>query len=97
MSTRAEKYTCPCCGHRTLPEAATYEICPVCLWEDDGVSTDNPQQWGEGPNGISLAEGQARYRQDGRVACDAPPHFCARPPREDEPLDPDWRPFVENG
>lgn len=96
MSTSTEKYTCQCCGHRTLPETATYEICPVCLWEDDGVSTANPTQWGEGPNGISLAEGQARYRRDGRTSFDEPPSWVARHPRPDEPLDPDWSPFSEN-
>lgn len=53
-------------------------------------------EWGEGPNGISLAEGQARYRRDGHAHRDEPPHFAARPPRDDEPLDPEWSPFVGN-
>ena len=27
---------CPCCGSRTLEKLApgTYQICPVCFWED---------------------------------------------------------------
>lgn len=31
---------CPCCGYLTLPERGQYDICPVCLWEDDGRSED---------------------------------------------------------
>lgn len=29
------KFTCPCCGYRTLNERGAYDICPVCFWEDD--------------------------------------------------------------
>jgi len=30
-----EKYTCPCCGYKTLDDEHEYEICPICYWEDD--------------------------------------------------------------
>ncbi|MBN6888739.1 hypothetical protein JRF95_19980 [Cytobacillus horneckiae] len=32
------KYTCLCCGNKTLNEEPpdTYEICETCFWEDDG-------------------------------------------------------------
>ena len=29
------KLACPCCGCLTLPSHGTYDICPVCFWEDD--------------------------------------------------------------
>ncbi|MDO9454505.1 CPCC family cysteine-rich protein [Nocardioides sp.] len=88
MTTHA---TCRCCGFRTLQEPGRYEVCPVCLWEDDGgISPD--QRYG-GPNGISLVEGQVRFQQEGRSADDAPPAFCARRPRADELKDPSWQPF----
>lgn len=34
-----KKYTCPCCGYKTLEEEVrgSYEICPICFWEDDSV------------------------------------------------------------
>lgn len=34
-----ELYTCPCCGYKTLEECppGTFEICPICHWEDDNV------------------------------------------------------------
>ena len=87
----SERATCPCCGYRTLSKAAAYEVCPVCLWEDDGAVSPN-KRYG-GPNGISLAEGQERYRREGRAHADSPPNFCARPPRHDEPRDRAWQPY----
>jgi len=30
-------FACPCCGYLTIsgPPPGTFEICPVCNWEDD--------------------------------------------------------------
>ncbi len=86
-----ERATCPCCGYRTLPESGAYEVCPVCLWEDDGfVSTEEPDVWRGGPNGISLVEGQRNFARYGA----AHPENAGevRPPRRNEPRDPGWRP-----
>jgi hypothetical protein len=33
--------TCPCCGLIALDECGNYNICPRCMWEDDGFSRDN--------------------------------------------------------
>lgn len=56
------KYTCPCCGYKTLDEAppGTYEICPVCYWEDDAVQFKNPDFAG-GANQVSLRQAQQNY------------------------------------
>ncbi|MFF1770133.1 CPCC family cysteine-rich protein [Streptomyces sp. NPDC058249] len=35
-------YGCPCCGFLTLDERGSYEICPVCFWEDDGQDAKMP-------------------------------------------------------
>lgn len=53
------KYTCPCCGYKTLDEQppGTYEICYLCFWEDDPVQFENADYVG-GANGISLREVQ---------------------------------------
>lgn len=92
VATRA---TCPCCGHRSLPDGpGAYELCPVCLWEDDGTP-DGPYGVG-GPNGYSLVYGQRRYLRERRAQDDSPPYFCARPPREDEPRDPAWTPHPDS-
>lgn len=38
-----EKFTCPCCGYKTLIfEAGSYDICQICFWEDDPEQRKNP-------------------------------------------------------
>lgn len=92
VATRA---TCPCCGHRSLPAGpGAFEVCPICLWEDDGTP-DGPYGVG-GPNGYSLVHGQRRYLREHRAHDDSPPHFCARPPRENERRDPAWAPHPDS-
>lgn len=55
------KFQCPCCMCFTLDEVATYDICPVCFWEDDGTTGDHAFS----PNGLSLAEARANYLKFG--------------------------------
>lgn len=31
-----KRFNCPCCGYLTLDEKASYEVCILCDWEDDG-------------------------------------------------------------
>jgi len=56
------KYTCPCCGYKTLGEEppGTFDICPICYWEDDSVQFNNPDYAG-GANKISLRQAQKNY------------------------------------
>lgn len=51
---------CPACGFLTVPldYYGTYNLCPVCDWEDDGVQLANPG-CGGGANSESLIEAQA--------------------------------------
>ncbi|MDX2622394.1 CPCC family cysteine-rich protein [Streptomyces sp. NPDC012486] len=52
----SDSYPCPCCGHRVLDAMpGSYEICPVCFWEDDGIQFRWPTMDG-GANKISLIE-----------------------------------------
>jgi len=30
----AIRYSCPCCGHRTLRQRGGYDICRECKWEE---------------------------------------------------------------
>src|SRR5436305_8121773 len=55
-------YACPCCGFLTLeePPPGTYEICPVCYWEDDPVQFDDPSYTG-GANRVSLAQARQNF------------------------------------
>lgn len=42
---------CPCCGYPTLHGRETYEICPLCWWEDDGQDDSDADEVLGGPNG----------------------------------------------
>ncbi|HYR11203.1 MAG TPA: CPCC family cysteine-rich protein [Longimicrobium sp.] len=55
-------HPCPCCGFRTMTEAwrGTYDLCPVCNWEDDGVQYHDPDYRG-GANLESLNEARAAF------------------------------------
>lgn len=49
-------FPCPCCQFLTLSKAppGTYDICPVCNWEDDPVQFYDPEFKG-GANEVSLS------------------------------------------
>jgi hypothetical protein len=77
------KYPCPCCGLLTLDELppGTYEICPVCEWEDDPVQFNDPDYIG-GANVMSLNQAKKHFIKMG--AADAALKNKVRPPHEDE-------------
>ena len=62
------KFACPCCGYLTLNEEppGTYEICPVCFWEDDSVQYEQPFFEG-GANSVSLTEARRNYLEFGAI------------------------------
>jgi hypothetical protein len=55
-------FACLCCGYLTLEEEppGTYDICPVCFWEDDPVQGADATVVG-GANAISLAEARRSF------------------------------------
>jgi len=67
MSVPERRHQCPCCDYYTLAQRASYEICPVCYWEDDGQDMDGLDVV-SGPNHITLREGRANFASIG--ACD---------------------------
>jgi hypothetical protein len=66
MSTT--KYICPCCGLTTLTQKGpgTFEICPVCYWEDDNVQYEDPDYSG-GANNVSLNQARINYKKFGAI------------------------------
>ena len=55
------KYPCPCCGYLVFEESpGSYEICPICFWEDDLTQLRFPRMSG-GANRVSLIEAQENY------------------------------------
>lgn len=61
-----KRFACPCCGYLTLPEEpiGTYNICPVCFWEDDEVQNNDPTFRG-GANRVSLVEARENFNAFG--------------------------------
>jgi hypothetical protein len=86
---RPARYYCPCCGYRTFVDPpGSYDICPICFWEDDDVQFDDPDLEG-GANGVSLREAQRNFVEFG--ACEREMLSHVRPPKEGEERDPNWR------
>jgi Cysteine-rich CPCC len=61
-------YPCPCCDYFTLPRQVpnSFEICPVCFWEDDGLQLLDPH-FADGANSISLHQAKANYARWGAI------------------------------
>jgi hypothetical protein len=81
------RFPCPCCDFLTLEEAptGTFQICPVCRWEDDNVQYADLDYWG-GANKVSLSEARENFRRLGtsdqrRLASARPPLLEEHPDR----------------
>lgn len=76
-------FPCPCCGFLTLAQRppGTFDICPVCFWEDDQIQFRDPDYRG-GANTVSLTEARVNFRTLGA----SDPNFTAnvRPPHPHE-------------
>jgi hypothetical protein len=59
--TREKRFPCPGCGFLVFVEPSSYEICPVCFWDDNPVQlTESLTGWFA--NHVSLLEGQKHFR-----------------------------------
>jgi hypothetical protein len=85
------EFPCPCCGHLVFRETpGSYEICPICFWEDDAIQLRWPD-WAGGANRPSLDEAQRNFMRFGAMEDRFVPNV--RPPTEHERLDEGWRPI----
>lgn len=86
------KYTCPCCGYKTLDEEppGSWEICDICYWEDDPLQFEKPNEEG-GANQPSLRQAQQNFLAFG--ACDEECIELVRKPNEHDDKDPHWKPL----
>lgn len=62
-----KKHLCPVCRKHCFSEYGSYEICPVCKWEDDPVQGKDHCFYG-GANNLSVNESQLYYYLKGRPA-----------------------------
>lgn len=86
------KFTCPCCGHKTFREKpnGTYNICPVCFWEDDPTQLNDPN-YESGANPTSLKKAQKNFIEFG--ACHINMKHHVRQANIEEPKDRSWKPY----
>jgi hypothetical protein len=76
-------HRCPCCKFRTLSARGSFEICPVCYWEDDGQGEHDADVVRGGPNGsLSLRQAHLNYQRYG--ASDETFRDSVRSPKEGE-------------
>jgi hypothetical protein len=81
-------YPCPCCGHQVFAEPpGSYEICPVCGWEDDALQLEFATTLEGGANRLTLAAAQRRFARTGSQDPRMRPGASTAVPR-----DPGWRP-----
>lgn len=62
------RIACQVCGNYTISEHGTFNICPVCFWEDDGLYED-PDEVRDGPNeDLSLTQARRNFKEFGAVS-----------------------------
>jgi Cysteine-rich CPCC len=84
-------YPCPCCGYDVFGgPPGSYDICPICFWEDDIVQLAFPDLAG-GANGCSLMEGQRNLVAFGACNMRIKPHV--RAPQGADVRNPAWWPL----
>jgi hypothetical protein len=84
-------WPCPACGHVVFKEPpGSYDICPICYWEDDGMQLASPMSCC-GANSVSLHEAQRNFALHGAVE----KRFAVNVRRAgpDDRRDSNWQPF----
>lgn len=78
-----DKFGCLCCGYSTLVQEPTwtFQICPVCYWEDDGSQAEDPSN-NLGANHVSLEQARINFKTFGAIEKRFVKHV--RPPKADE-------------
>ena len=55
-----QPHKCPVCGKYEFEQHASYDICPVCGWEDDDYQIIYPDE--TGANDVSLIEAREKWK-----------------------------------
>ena len=88
--TTQPNFPCPCCGYIVFEKGpGSYDICPICFWEDDISQLRFPET--KGANKVSIIDAQRNFRSLG--VCEEWLLRRVRKPGPDDRRDPDWRPL----
>jgi hypothetical protein len=81
-------YPCLCCGYKTLAKEppGSYEICPICFWED---SVPDWSWQHATSNGVKLIQAQRNFLAFG--ACESQWLDSVRCPTDEDERNPDWQ------
>jgi hypothetical protein len=82
------KYTCPCCGYKTLNLKHEHDVCTICLWEDNLAQSEDPDSRG-GTNKVSLKQAQKNFIEFG--ACNKNMIKFSRKPDITDIKDENWQ------
>jgi len=84
-------YPCPCCGYLVFTELpGSFQLCPICGWEDDALQLQYPEEAGTNP--VSLHEAQQNFLRTGAIAAER--QAGVRPPRSGELRESGWYPLT---
>ncbi|UPO90747.1 CPCC family cysteine-rich protein [Niallia sp. Man26] len=87
-----KKFTCPCCGYKTLNERDNWETCQVCKWMDDEIQSYEPDIGGA--NKITLREAQKNFKEIGRA--DRINYHSKGKPTFKYEKDDNWKPYEKD-
>lgn len=91
MTNKQNKYTCYCCGYKSLLENCEGEICPICFWEVEYFYGDDLLCFSNA-NHMTLYEAQENYVKMGCSKEKLLKH--CRQPDYNEEKDKDWK-FIQ--
>ena len=63
LKMKKVKLRCPVCNKYYFTSLNSYEICPICNWENDLLQNNNPDL-SEGANKLNLKQAIEKYRNE---------------------------------